>query len=57
MAAASIAQVHQAIVPRQGVVAIKVLRPRIEKKLAKEMAALRFLAQAHRILLAALAPA
>jgi ubiquinone biosynthesis protein len=46
MAAASIAQVHQAIVPRQGVVAIKVLRPRIERKLAKEMAALRFLAQA-----------
>ncbi len=46
MAAASIAQVHQAIVPRHGVVAIKVLRPRIEKKLAKEMAALRFLAQA-----------
>jgi ubiquinone biosynthesis protein len=44
MAAASIAQVHQAIVPRQGVVAIKVLRPRIEKKMAKEMAALRFLA-------------
>lgn len=46
MAAASIAQVHQGIVPRQGVVAIKVLRPRIEKKMAKEMAALRFLAQA-----------
>ncbi len=46
MAAASIAQVHQAIVPRQGVVAIKVLRPRIERKLAKEMGALRFLAQA-----------
>ena len=45
MAAASIAQVHQAIVPRQGVVAIKVLRPRIEKKLAKELGALRFLAQ------------
>jgi ubiquinone biosynthesis protein len=45
-AAASIAQVHQAIVPRKGVVAIKVLRPRIEKKMAKEMAALRFLAQA-----------
>ncbi len=44
MAAASIAQVHQAIVPREGVVAIKVLRPRIEKKLAKEMGALRFLA-------------
>jgi ubiquinone biosynthesis protein len=44
MAAASIAQVHQAIVPRHGVVAIKVLRPRIERKLAKEMAALRFLA-------------
>ncbi len=46
VAAASIAQVHQAIIPRKGVVAIKVLRPRIEKKLAKEMAALRFLAQA-----------
>lgn len=46
MAAASIAQVHQAIVPRQGVVAIKVLRPGIERKLAREMAALRFLAQA-----------
>jgi len=45
MGAASIAQVHQAIVPRQGVVAIKVLRPRIERKLAKEMGALRFLAQ------------
>ncbi len=45
-AAASIAQVHQAIIPRQGVVAIKVLRPRIERKLAKEMEALRFLAQA-----------
>ncbi len=45
-AAASIAQVHQAIVPRKGVVAIKVLRPRIEKKMAREMAALRFLAQA-----------
>lgn len=45
MGAASIAQVHQAIVPREGVVAIKVLRPRIEKKLAKEMGALRFLAQ------------
>ncbi|GIK48993.1 MAG: putative protein kinase UbiB [Alphaproteobacteria bacterium] len=45
MAAASIAQVHQAIVPRQGVVAIKVLRPRIEKKIAKELGALRFLAQ------------
>ena len=44
-AAASIAQVHQGIIPRQGVVAIKVLRPRIERKLAKEMAALRFLAQ------------
>lgn len=46
VAAASIAQVHQAIIPRQGVVAIKVLRPRIERKLAKEMGALRFLAQA-----------
>ncbi len=45
VAAASIAQVHQAIVPREGVVAIKVLRPRIERRMAKEMAALRFLAQ------------
>ncbi|MBX9746826.1 MAG: 2-polyprenylphenol 6-hydroxylase [Hyphomonadaceae bacterium] len=45
VAAASIAQVHQAIMPRKGVVAIKVLRPRIERKLAKEMSALRFLAQ------------
>lgn len=44
MAAASIAQVHQGIVPRHGVVAIKVLRPRIERKLAREMGALRFLA-------------
>ncbi|HVY86725.1 MAG TPA: 2-polyprenylphenol 6-hydroxylase [Caulobacterales bacterium] len=44
--AASIAQVHQAILPRRGIVAIKVLRPRIERKLAKEMAALRFAAQA-----------
>jgi ubiquinone biosynthesis protein len=42
--AASIAQVHQAIVPRQGVVAIKVLRPNIEKRMAREMAALHFLA-------------
>ena len=43
MAAASIAQVHQAILPnREGVVAIKVLRPRIERKLEKEMAALKF---------------
>ncbi|HJS80026.1 MAG TPA: 2-polyprenylphenol 6-hydroxylase, partial [Vitreimonas sp.] len=46
MAAASIAQVHQAIVPREGVKAIKVLRPNIEKRLEREMAALRFLAQA-----------
>jgi ubiquinone biosynthesis protein len=45
MAAASIAQVHQAIVPREGVKAIKVLRPNIEKRLEREMAALRFLAQ------------
>lgn len=44
MAAASIAQVHQAIVPREGVKAIKVMRPRIERKMAKEIAALRFLA-------------
>ena len=46
MGAASIAQVHQAIVPRHGVVAIKVLRPRIERKMAKEMGSLRFLANA-----------
>jgi len=44
MAAASIAQVHQGIVERGGVVAIKVLRPGIERKLAREMGALRFLA-------------
>jgi len=44
MAAASIAQVHQAIVPREGVKAIKVLRPNIERRMAREMAALRFLA-------------
>ncbi|MGE0830732.1 MAG: 2-polyprenylphenol 6-hydroxylase [Hyphomonadaceae bacterium] len=45
MAAASIAQVHQALLPERGVAAVKVLRPRIEKKLAKEMAALRFAAR------------
>ena len=45
MAAASIAQVHQAILPRHGPVAIKVMRPGIEKRLANEMGALRFLAQ------------
>ena len=44
VAAASIAQVHQAIVPREGVKAIKVLRPRIERRMAKEIEALRFLA-------------
>lgn len=44
VAAASIAQVHQAIVPRKGVVAIKVLRPNIERRLEKEMKALHFLA-------------
>lgn len=42
MAAASIAQVHQAILPRIGPMAVKILRPRIEKKMAKEMAALHF---------------
>jgi ubiquinone biosynthesis protein len=42
MAAASIAQVHKAIVPREGPVAIKILRPRIEKRLRREMAALAF---------------
>ncbi len=45
MAAASIAPWHQASETREGVVSIKVLRPRVEKKMAKEMAALRFLAQ------------
>lgn len=46
MAAASIAQVHQAVHPREGVKAIKILRPRIEKKLRQEMAALLFGAKA-----------
>jgi ubiquinone biosynthesis protein len=46
MAAASIAQVHQALLPHRGVAAVKVLRPRIERKMAKEMAALRFAAEA-----------
>ena len=46
MAAASIAQVHKAILPRQGPVAVKILRPRIEKRLRKEMAALHFGARA-----------
>jgi len=47
MAAASIAQVHQAILPgREAVLAIKVLRPRIERKMEKEMAALHFAARA-----------
>lgn len=42
MAAASIAQVHQARLDRQGLVAVKILRPNIEKKLAREMGALHF---------------
>lgn len=42
LAAASIAQVHMSVHPRNGVVAVKVLRPRIEKKLRREMAALHF---------------
>jgi len=42
LAAASIAQVHQARLPRQGPVAVKILRPNIEKKMAREMAALHF---------------
>jgi ubiquinone biosynthesis protein len=46
MAAASIAQVHKAILPRKGPVAVKILRPRIEKKLRKEMEALLFGARA-----------
>lgn len=45
MAAASIAQVHQARPKREHPVAVKILRPRIEKKMAKEMAALHFGAQ------------
>ena len=44
VAAASIAQVHQAIMPRKRIVAIKVLRPNIERRLEKEMRALHFLA-------------
>lgn len=42
MAAASIAQVHQARPNRQHAVAVKILRPRIEKKMAREMGALHF---------------
>ena len=42
MAAASIAQVHQARLDRHGVVAVKILRPNIEKKMAREMNALHF---------------
>jgi ubiquinone biosynthesis protein len=42
MAAASIAQVHQALPDRERPLAVKVLRPRIEHKMAKELAALRF---------------
>lgn len=41
-AAASIAQVHKAIRPREGAVAIKILRPRIEKRMRREMEALHF---------------
>jgi ubiquinone biosynthesis protein len=46
MAAASIAQVHMAVHPRTGPAAVKILRPRIEKKLRREMAALHFGASA-----------
>lgn len=46
MAAASIAQVHKAIRAREGAVAIKILRPRIERKLRREMEALHFGARA-----------
>jgi ubiquinone biosynthesis protein len=42
VAAASIAQVHQAVLKRQGVVAVKILRPNIERKMAREMSALMF---------------
>ena len=42
MAAASIAQVHQARLDRHGIVAVKILRPNIEKKMAREMGALMF---------------
>ncbi|MES1203450.1 MAG: AarF/UbiB family protein, partial [Pseudomonadota bacterium] len=45
-AAASIAQVHKAILAREGPVAIKILRPRIEKRMRKEMEALHFGARA-----------
>ncbi len=45
-AAASIAQVHKAIVPREGALAIKILRPRIERRMRKEMEALHFGARA-----------
>jgi ubiquinone biosynthesis protein len=46
MAAASIAQVHQALPDREKPLAVKILRPNIEKKMACEMGALRFGAQA-----------
>jgi ubiquinone biosynthesis protein len=42
VAAASIAQVHQVRLPRTGTLAVKILRPRIEQKMAREMNALRF---------------
>lgn len=45
MAAASIAQVHQALLPRGGALAVKILRPNIEKRMARELGALRFGAQ------------
>ncbi len=46
MAAASIAQVHKAYLPGGGAAAIKILRPNIERKLRREMAALHFGARA-----------
>jgi ubiquinone biosynthesis protein len=42
IAAASIAQVHMSVHPRRGTAAVKVLRPNIEKRLRREMAALMF---------------
>jgi ubiquinone biosynthesis protein len=42
VAAASVAQVHKALLPEGGTAAVKVLRPRIERKLARDMAAFAF---------------
>ncbi len=42
VAAASVAQVHKALLPGGGAAAVKVLRPRIERRLNRDMAAFAF---------------